>query len=163
MSFLSHQKEPKNGAQTAGKRNSVSLKFRFGRELLIMRNTGRCFSKIFRVGTSQTSLQAPNPKYFVAHPPSGCVAHHQNLFRANLRKSLTLLMLGVFVGSARLAPNFFIQNPTSVHNHSTIRSPHPADVEGQGLLFIEDSAESNHNVVPNVLHRRNKGRKFYQP
>ena len=106
-------------------RNFVSLKFRFGRELLIMRNTGRCFSKIFRVGTSQTSLQAPNPKYFVAHPPSGCVAHHQNLFRANLRKSLTLLMLGHFVGSARLSPHFFHSESDLRSNHSTMRPPLP--------------------------------------
>ena len=81
MFFLNHQKEPKNGAQTAGKRNSVSLKFRFGREIFMTHNTGRCFSKIFRVGTSQTSLQAPNPKHFVAHPKGMCGASSKSLPR----------------------------------------------------------------------------------
>ena len=68
---------------------------------------------------------------------------------------------GIFVGSVRLSPQLFYSKSDGRSNHSTIRSPHPADVEGQGLLSIEDSAESYHNVVPKVLHRGNKGRKFY--
>ena len=96
-------------------------------------NTGRCFSKIFRVGSSQTSLQAPNPKYFVAHPLGMCGASSKSLPR-KFEKVANSPHAGIFVGSARLRPQFFHFESDGrsqlLHNATT----HPEE-EG-GLMVV---------------------------